>query len=238
MIELIVLFIGIIILSAIIYYNTETETFQDYTVNTCPFGWKSEHDKNGNMVCCSTDFVAGQCFSQSCTLTKVAGMKSCVDIILEQYKEQAIKFCPPSKQQYYEGKDLKKGATKGLTKGCTSGRLNDTLSGPLDNKETCIIYENEKELTSLDSCYNAVMLEKTQCLGVNCTKKLYQEKPTDPVVVQLNFKDAEGIPRVAYTKQSYEIYLKATNPTDPHNPKILESEAMSEVANKKYFPSV
>jgi len=79
------------------------------------------------------------------------------------------------------------------------------------------------------------MLEKTQCFGVDCTKKLYQENPNNPVLVQINFKDTQGIPRVAYTKQSYEIYLKATQPKHPDNPKILESDAMAEVAKTKYF---
>ena len=99
-------------------------------------------------------------------------------------------------------------------KGCTQGSLNTTLNGPRDVKQPmCLIYngwlDNQR---NKNSCYNQKLLDNAPCFGNNCSKEIVQPIPSFPVLIAIGFTDNMGMHRVAYTKESLEVFLDATNP--------------------------
>lgn len=212
---LIVTFILIIIILVINDYThikkVATESFQDYYLTSCPPGYKSFYDKEGDIICCDGDIVAGKCVgNQQCTLNGrgTKDMPNCVQAILDDYKQKAKTQCPSSMSSYFEDIQTK-------TKGCTNGNLNDMLNGPKDsNQPKCIIYNNLNEnINSKDSCYNLKMLDEASCFGNNCSKQIIQPSAGKPVLIGIGFTDNSGIYKMAYTRKSYENYLNAVNPS-------------------------
>ena len=217
MLELIVL---IIISALIIFYiyfssrsnNSKTvENFEGgYYLTSCPPGYKSFYNNDGNMICCDGDVIANKCLGdRQCTLNGKGDdkMPNCVFALLNMYAEKAKTQCPPSMKQYFEDRNHN-------IKACTDGRLNQTLNSPrFPNQPACLIYDNwDNNKNQKDSCYNQKQLDNAQCFGDNCTKELMKPVPTAPPLVAIGFTDTMGMHRVAYTRQSIENFLDATNP--------------------------
>ena len=217
MLELTVLLVSTIIVLLAIYFWGQSnepktvENFEGYYLKSCPPGYKSFYNNDGNMICCQGDVLANKCLGDNqCTLNGPGSkeMPNCVEALLNMYKEKGKNQCPPSMPQYFED------ASKN-TKACTKGRLNQTLSSPQTaNQPSCIIYDTwDKNRLSKNSCYNQKMLDAVQCFGNNCTKELTQPNPTAPPLVAIGFTGGDGMRRVAYTRQSLEGYLDVSNPS-------------------------
>jgi hypothetical protein len=215
MLELTVLLISITILLLILYArdnvsNSTSEGFENYYLTSCPPGYKSFYNNEGNIVCCNGDVIANKCLGEEqCTLNGkgTPDMPNCVQAILKMYEEKGKSQCPSSMPQYFEDRSHN-------TKACTAGRLNDTLSSPqFTNQSTCIIYDTQnKNSLSKNSCYNQKLLDTAQCFGNNCTKELTQPILTAPPLVAIGFTDSTGMHRIAYTKNSMENFLDVSNP--------------------------
>jgi hypothetical protein len=217
MLELTVLLIStLLVLIAIYFWSKDTtpksvENFEGYFLKSCPPGYKSFYNNDGNMICCNGDVFANKCLGDNqCTLNGSGSeeMPNCVMALLKMYEEKGKSQCPPSMPQYFED-------TAHNVKACTQGRLNQTLNSPqFGNQPTCIIYDTwDKNRNSKDSCYNQKMLDAAQCFGNNCTKELTQPIPTAPPLVAIGFTDNTGMHRVAYTRQSLESFLDVSNPS-------------------------
>jgi hypothetical protein len=212
MLEIIVLIISIIIILIVIKYkNTynDIEGFQDenkqneYTLDSCPPNFKSYYDNNGNIMCCNGEIIANKCISdQVCSLTSNE-QDSCISMIQDIYKEKSKEYCTSSLSNYFE---------KGDIKGCTNGPLNTSMSGPKKHDQpTCYIYsDREKNINSANSCYNQKLLDNTPCFGNNCTKSIIQLIEGKPALIGVSFIDNSGIHRTAYTRESLENFLNAT----------------------------
>jgi hypothetical protein len=216
MLELTVLIISISVILIVLYLkdnNIKRETnegFQNYYLSSCPPGYKSFYNTDGNIICCDGNVVANKCLGDNqCTLNGkgTEGMPNCVNSILKMYTEKGKTQCPSSMSSYFEDRALNK-------KGCTSGRLNETLNGPqFSSQPVCVIYNDyNKNNTSKDSCANQKLVGNAECFGNNCTKELVQPIPSAPPLVAIGFTDNTGMHRVAYTKQSLESFLNITNP--------------------------
>jgi hypothetical protein len=151
MVELFFLIFGIIILFAFVYYKQSSHTAegfdQQYYLQSCPKGFNSLYDADGNIICCDGDVVANKCISdRQCTLsaTSTKDMPNCVEEILREYAVKGKDQCPPSLPSYFEDIASKTKDTP-MKKGCTKGLLNSTLSGPnTESQKTCMIYVSEK----------------------------------------------------------------------------------------------
>lgn len=217
MLELTVLLVITVILLLAIYFLNQSnepniaEGFESYYLTSCPPGYKSFYNNDGNIVCCNGDVIANKCLGdEQCTLNGkgTPDMPNCVQAILKMYEEKGKSQCPPSMPQYFEDRAHN-------TKACTAGRLNDTLSSPrFPNQPACVIYDTwDKNSLSKDSCYNQKQLDSAQCFGSNCTKELTQPIPTAPPLVAIGFTDSTGMHRVAYSRQSLEGFLDVSNPS-------------------------
>jgi hypothetical protein len=215
MLELVALIISIIIIFIIILYKdkynkkqtNEGFTLDNYYMSSCPTSFKSYYDNNGNIMCCNGDVIANRCISDiKCSLTSITNPDSCIKILLDEYKQKANKFCPQtSMPNYYE---------KGNEKGCTNGLLNSSMDGPSNSSQPkCKIYSDENSnLTSLDSCFNQKRLDDTICFGSNCSKNLVNSGANLPILIGVSFNDNNGLPHMAFTRDSYEDYLNVINP--------------------------
>jgi hypothetical protein len=213
MLELTVLIIMIIILLAIVYFSSNTssdiEGFESFYLSSCPSGFKSFYNNDGNIVCCDGEIVGNKCLSDNqCTLNGgTPDIPNCVDVIRGIYADKAKEFCSPSLPNYFEDKSKK-------IKGCTFGSLNDTMTGPkTPDQPKCVIYSTFKENNlSKDSCYNQKQMDEVPCFGNNCQKELIQPFPGSPVLVGVGFTDTMGIHRMAFTEQSLSAFLDVINP--------------------------
>jgi len=216
MLEFYILITGIIIILVILLYKDnyifrkkEKEGFtqDNYYLASCPSGFNSYYDSNGNIMCCNGEIVANQCIADTkCSLTSSNNPDSCVGIILERYKEKSVQFCPSvSMPNYFED---------GTKKGCTNGNLNSTLTGPANSSQsTCNIYDNKQQgLISVDSCLNQKRLDEAQCFGNNCSKSINSSGSNTPALISITFTDNMGFPHMAFTKESMEDYLNTVNP--------------------------
>jgi hypothetical protein len=217
MLELFTLIVLILIILIVLYnkvsiddYIRVTENFDSYYLSGCPATYKTFYNSDGDIVCCDGEVVANRCLSdKQCTLSGkgTPDMPNCVNSILDEYKEKSKTQCTPSMSSYFEDRAKN-------VKGCTQGSLNNTLTGPRDVKQpTCIIYsgilDNQR---NKNSCYNQKLLDKAQCFGNNCSKEVVQPIPFLPVLIAIGFTDNMGMHRVAYTRESLEVFLDATNP--------------------------
>jgi len=216
MIELTVLLVSIVIVLFVIYHSNKqtltqsVETFDNYYLSSCPSGYKSFYNSDGDMICCQGEVLANKCLGdRQCILngTGTSSVQNCIVAILDEYSEKAKLQCPSSMMSYFEDK-------VGNKKGCTNGPLNSTLTSPKTfNQLTCFIYPSmEQNTNSKDSCYNQRLLDQTQCFGNNCTKEIVQPIPNGPVLIAIGFTDTMGTHRTAYTRQSMENFLNVVNP--------------------------
>jgi hypothetical protein len=212
MLELTVLIVLTIIVLLVLYYrnNNLTEQFEDYYLNSCPSGFKTFYNSNGDAVCCDGDIIANRCVGNNqCTLTGpgTPDIPNCTKVILDTYLEKGKATCPSSMTQYYENK------AKQL-RGCTSGPLNSTLDGPRSQSQPmCTVYsEDIKNYTSKDSCYIQKQIDAIPCFGSNCTKSTIQPIPNAPVLIAIGFTDNKGIHHTSYSRGSFINYLNHTNP--------------------------
>jgi len=243
MIELIVLIIGTIIITLIIYNNTTTEHFEDYILNACPITHKQSYRTDGYVICCDSSVESDICMGNSCTLhdKPIGNIKPCVNILLDRYEKYGEKSCPmdpktKKRLQYYENNKIE----NNIVGGCISGLLNNTLTGPRTKQDpnvACKIYvDNNRK--AIDSCSNRKRLEEAKCFGVSCEKRLYQE-PGGPVLIEIKFKDNNQIIRTAYTGESFKDYLDTLKWDNDKIDKFLKEDIIiSEVAEKYYFPSI
>lgn len=216
MLELTVLLISIAIILVVLYlkdnmnsHKTE-EKFENYYLSSCPSGYKSFYDNNGNTVCCDGEIIANKCLSDNqCTLNGggTPDMPNCTELIKKLYEKRAKEYCTQSLPNYFEDR------SKNI-KGCMTGPLNDTMTGPQKyDQPQCFIYpELEKNINLKNSCQNQKLLDNAQCFGNNCTKELVQPIPDVAPLVAIGFTDNSGMHRVAYTKQSLTNFLNTTNP--------------------------
>lgn len=243
MLELTVLLISIIIILIVIYRNDNTdkphkvEPFENYYLSSCPTGYKSFYNNDGNIVCCDGEVVANKCISDNqCTLNGKGSpdMPNCVQSILSIYTEKGQSQCPSTMPTYFEDRAHN-------MKACTQGRLNDTLNAPRHpTQPTCIIYDSsDKNMNSKDSCYNQKQLADAQCFGNNCTKELTQPIPNAPSLVAIGFTDSTGMHRIAYTKQSMERFLDVSNPNWKNQGMVLSKNInVAEVAKAYYVDRI
>ncbi len=251
MLELGVLIIGIIIILIVLLYKdnyikwgktkegfktavsstSATSTSSDnYYLSSCPTGYNTYYDSNGNINCCNGDVVANKCIGdKQCSLTSSNNPDSCVKIILDEYKEKSKTLCPTnSMPNYFE---------KGTMKGCTNGLLNSTLDGPVNSKQkSCVIYPDYKDnLTNVDSCLNQRKLDNAQCFGNKCNKGLMQLETGLPILVVINFTDNNRLPHSAFTKESYEDVLNVVNPNWKEKGIDLSKNLMIAEVAKAYY---
>jgi hypothetical protein len=216
MLELTVLIISITIILLILYFkdniefNYIQEDFENFYLSSCPSGYKSFYDNDGNTVCCDGGIVANRCLSDNqCTLNGkgTPELPNCTELLKKLYNKRSNEYCMSSLPNYYEDR------SKNI-KGCTYGSLNPTMTGPKKfDQPKCIIYNSfEQNTISKDSCANQKLLDSAECFGNNCTKELVQPIPSVAPLVAIGFTDSSGMHRVAYTKESMENFLNATNP--------------------------
>lgn len=216
MLELTVLLVSIGVILFILYYknrvpNTpQVESFDNYYLTACPSGYKSFYNTDGDVICCDGDVMANKCLGdRQCTLNGAGtpSMPNCVVAIMEEYAQKAKTQCPQSMPTYFENRDQK-------LKGCTNGSVNSTLTGPKKSTQaSCTIFAGaEQNINSKNSCYNQKLLDSTPCFGNNCTKELIQPVANGPILIGIGFTDTMGVHHVAYTRQSMENFLNATNP--------------------------
>ena len=78
-------------------------------------------------------------------------------------------------------------------------------------------------------------MEQFQCFGKNCVKSVIQTAPRMPVLIQIQFEDSAGVPRVAYTKESMERFLDVSQPNWRNQGLDLSKNvAVAEVAKAYY----
>ena len=231
MLELLVLLVSITAILIFIYRTQLKEPYQNFYLSSCPIGYKSFYDNNGDINCCNGEILGKKCLSNNyCTLNG-KGITNCTELLRTIYKNKAAQYCTPSLPNYFE--DNAK-----AVKGCISGELNETMSGPRNYTQAkCLIYDTlEKNTISTDSCSNQKLLDSAQCFGKVCNKQLIQPNPSAPPLVAIQFTDNTGIPRIAYTKASYENFLNISNP-DWQNQGIdlLKNINVAEVAKAFYI---
>ena len=234
MVEVIVLIISIIILIIIIRNNNiepfyASDKFDEYYLTSCPAGYTSFYNNNGDIICCNGEVIVNKCIGDvQCTLNGkgTPNMPNCVKYIIENYRKKAETLCPAN-YSYFEGD----------TKGCTDGLLNNSLTGPLtDTQKVCKIYPTDVlNKNSMDSCYNQRMLEEAN-FGWGFTKKLVQIQTSTPVLVEISFMVANE-PKTAYTRKSYEDYLNVAKPkwNDIDETYLYNNIHIAEVAKNYYF---
>jgi hypothetical protein len=215
MLELAVLLISIIIILLVLYYKDNTnniiidEGFENFYLNSCPSGYKSFYNNDGNIVCCDGEIIANKCLSDNqCTLngTGTPQLPNCTSLIQKMYAVKSKQYCTASLPNYFEDRSKN-------TRGCMSGSLNSTMTGPKDPKQPqCNIYSSvEQNTNSKDSCFNQKLLDLAQCFGNNCTKEIVQPNASAPPLIAIGFTDPSGMHRMAYTKQSMENFLNVIN---------------------------
>jgi hypothetical protein len=200
-----------------------------FVLHSCPSGYQSFYHPKTDEACCSTEDKDGKTIQCILNDSHHPQLPNCADFIMQSYVEKAKSFCPLSTMpHYYEGKD---------TKGCTSGKLDKTLSGPeTTTQPQCKIYSSlEEDVQSLDSCFQQKQLEQFPCFGKNCVKSVIQTAPRMPVLIQIQFEDSAGVPRVAYTKESMERFLDVSQPNWRNQGLDLSKNvAVAEVAKAYY----
>ena len=221
MVELFFLIFGIIVLFAFVYYKNSsytadtTEGFDQYYLQSCPKGFNSLYDSDGNIICCDGDVVANKCISdRQCTLSasSTKDMPNCVEEIMREYAIKGKDQCPPSLPSYFEDIASKTKDTP-MKKGCTKGLLNATLSGPnIESQPKCMIHETELEnINNADSCFNQKRLEEFVCFGNNCTKQVVSYG-NSPALILVQFADNNHMPHGAYSRESLVRYFDVVAP--------------------------
>ena len=217
MVELFFLLISITILLIIIYFrtthvpsNTVEQFDEQFYLQSCPSGYKTFYNSDGDIICCDGEIIANKCLGDNqCTLNGKAtsDMPKCIDYIIKEHERKGKSQCPSSMSTYFEDRSTNK-------KGCTNGLLNSTLTAPkMASQPKCTIYSTiDENSNTKDSCFNQKELDMFPCFGTNCTKSLTQTTPNTPVLVTVTFTDNLGIPHTATTRASMERSLNATNP--------------------------
>jgi hypothetical protein len=216
MLELTILLIIISILLLVIYFRTNNtnsifkENFDNFYLKSCPSGYKSYYDSDGNTNCCFGQIVANRCMSDNqCTLNGKGTneLPNCVNLLQTLFENKSNEYCTSSLPNYFEDRDKN-------IKGCTSGQLNEIMTGPKNsNQPKCFIYSSSQENNiSVDSCLNQKKLDSVECFGNNCTKQLTQANKSLPPLVAVAFTDSLGMHRVSYTRESMENFLNISNP--------------------------
>jgi|APGre2960657444_1045066.scaffolds.fasta_scaffold00946_3 hypothetical protein len=214
MLELYILIILILFLLLLVSYKS-TEAFSnttpkktDYILTSCPAGYTSFNNKDGDTICCHGQIIGGSCITEKqCALSASSSVANCVSVVLKDYEQKASEFCPSTMVNYYENQ-------KQTLKGCTSGDLNATMDG-LDkpSQPACKIYNTlDANLHALDSCSNHKEMDAFRCFGENCVKALTQTVANSPVLITVSFTDGSGIQRTGSTRASLKRFLDATKP--------------------------
>jgi len=205
----------------------KVEQFNNY-LQSCPSGFTSFYNQNGDMVCCDGQILANKCLgNQQCILNGngTKDMPNCMTLLQGQYSQKGNNVCPSSMPQYFENSSNK-------TKGCTNGPLNQTMTGPKSSdQQTCVIYSSmEQNIKSGNSCYNYKKLDNLP------SSQLIQPNKNGPPLVMVELTDNMGIKHVGYTRDSLTNYLNALYPNWKEQGMDLSKNIMvAEVAKAFYI---
>ena len=238
MLELTVLLISIIVILLIIYFKDNVniqdtqEGFENLYLSSCPSGYKSFYNNNGDIICCDGEIIANKCISNNqCTLNGkgTPDMPNCTEVIHQLYSRKAKEYCMPSLPNYFEDNPKK-------IKGCMSGPLNNTMTGPQSaSQPKCVIYDTlEKNTNSINSCANQKLLDLAQCFGNNCTKYLVPTGIAAPLIV-IQFTDNMTIPHSTYTRQSLKNYFNIVAPAWETTEWLSKALIVAEVSKAFYI---
>ncbi len=179
---------------------------EDIALSACPSDMKTFYLTDGRTACCNGSIAGSRCLGTvQCTMTGDGepGLPNCATLLQKEYQSKGTQ-CPPSMPSYFENKSEKK-------KGCTAGALNAEMTGPAHaTQPTCRWYATlEENLTKKDSCELQRQLEEAPCFGTHCVKRI---EARSPPLIAIQFVDASGMLRTAYTRKSLEYYLTTTRP--------------------------
>jgi hypothetical protein len=234
MLELIFLIVSIGLLLCYVYMNSGAEPFEnEYNLQSCPGGYNTFYHTNGNIGCCKGEVKSNMCVGyDECTLSESGNgdIPLCVTQLIERYKAKSKDECPPSMKSYYE--DMSKNI-----KGCTAGSLNKTLNGPKFNSQgVCKIYNTgDENMHYVDSCFNVRIKDEFECFGDACVKTIVKGRGSTmaPALLAIDFTDASGMRRTAYSRDSYRRYLSVVNPNNSVD--LNRSLNIAEVARAYYI---
>lgn len=196
-------------------FNSKTaaiEPFQtsqsqsDIQLQACPPGTQT-FNQEGDTLCCDGDLQNGQCNGRTvCSLSSNTDqMPSCLQLLRNNLRDKAVRFCPPTAQNYYE---------KGNEKGCTSGLRTVDGSAPLsDGKpvKICKIYSTDAEnARKLDSCSNIKLQDTIKCPQGE-TPGLASLRSDLPAVLTCTIRPfGDPYPRNCYEDTTFTNYLNGT----------------------------
>lgn len=206
---------------------------ESFHLSACPTGLNTFYDSAGNLLCCDGEVIGSKCIGKKqCTLSSTASgdTPTCISLLQASYTEKSDTFCPSTMPSYYEDLAAKK-------KGCTAGRLNPTMTGPRNVSDaSCVIYPTlEENLNAKDSCHHVKKKEEFPCFGTDCRKEIVQPKAGAPSLVAVHFTDPTGMFHIAYTRESMEQYLNATQPRWREQGLDLEKNVQVAEVAKAYF---
>ena len=137
--------------------------YTDTELSVCPATLTAKRENN--IIFCNDKKGLPACALIADDRTR-DGIPACHVIINEYLEKQAAEFCPPSMRYYFE--DPVAG-----TSGCTASLLVKNKTAPADpSAPKCAVYQNDQNITDVNSCFNQKELETTALFGTNAVKHL------------------------------------------------------------------
>lgn len=194
------------------YFYSKTESFVsvperdiDIQLQACPSGTTSFSEME-EINCCDGDIVDNRCNGRKvCSVsTEKPQLPSCVNLLRNQLRDKAIRFCPPTLPNYFENQKTNK-------KGCTDDRRTQDGTAPfVSTQKTCTIYSTfDENQNKLDSCSNIKQRDLFKCPnGEKAT--LISPKANLPALVQCSFTSSvTPQPLTCFSDESYLAHLNA-----------------------------
>jgi hypothetical protein len=184
-------------------YNKQQTCNSDMNISFCPFGSK-EHSFNGDKVCCDNDEFSEKlgCLNKTVCSLSSDGDDGCGAIYRKYIHQKALKLCPMnSKPNYYE--------TGNGEAYCHAGPTNIDCTGPMSmTQEKCRIYNNEKDQSDPNSCYNLRLLDGLPCLtpGELCKKEMIPLPNGIPPLIAQTFMGSNKVAGVGLIKAPRGCY--------------------------------
>jgi hypothetical protein len=150
-----------------------TSTDSSIIISACPAKTTTYITPQGDTNCCDGDIVDDRCNGRDvCSLSPSSpnGLMSCADWIIKEWKARSRRFCTKSMPYYFGTMDRNSDDIQG----CSASRCTPDGGSPQDpNKPKCKIYETSvDDYGQIDSCFNAVALDKLQCPIATAKKDL------------------------------------------------------------------